>query len=138
MTPRSNNSVERNPQAQLVGSFRGFVATGGPSRQMLGCRTKIQRKEYMHNPKGFSQERLRELGERLESHTWGNRCEVEISDICMCTNCYRRFHHRTSSIGKMGYRLFVLIRSAALAAPLLVQLPGSTLKTMITRKQIPK
>lgn len=45
----------------------------------------------MHNPKGFSKERLRELGESLESHTWGNRCEVEASDICMCTNCYRRF-----------------------------------------------
>jgi hypothetical protein len=45
----------------------------------------------MQNPKGFSPQKLRELGEALEEHTWDNRTEVEASDVCMCTACYFRF-----------------------------------------------
>lgn len=54
------------------------------------------------NEKGFSQGRLRELGEALEEHTWENRAEVEASDICMCTACYYRFPPSAVSIWQDG------------------------------------
>jgi len=45
----------------------------------------------MQNPKGFSQRKLQELAEALENHTWDNRAEIEASEVCMCTACYKRF-----------------------------------------------
>lgn len=45
----------------------------------------------MIHPKGFSEEKLRILEEKLENHVWNNRTEIEASQICMCTACYFRF-----------------------------------------------
>jgi hypothetical protein len=45
----------------------------------------------MENPKGFSQKKLQELAEALESHIWDNRAEIEASEACMCTACYSHF-----------------------------------------------
>jgi len=45
----------------------------------------------MEHPKGFSPQKLRELTEALERHTWDNRTEIEASEVCMCTACYSRF-----------------------------------------------
>ena len=56
----------------------------------------------MQNSKGFSQQKLRELGEALEDHTWGNRAEVEASEVCMCTACYFRFPPTSIKIWQEG------------------------------------
>ncbi len=43
------------------------------------------------NPKGFSEELLRCLGEAADDHVWDNRDEVMASRECICTACYFRF-----------------------------------------------
>ncbi|MBU2709266.1 hypothetical protein KCM76_24940 [Zooshikella marina] len=45
----------------------------------------------MKNPKGLTDDKLRQLGEALEEHTWNNRSEIDASESCMCTSCYHRF-----------------------------------------------
>jgi len=97
----------------------------------------------MRNPKDFSQkdyessERVLRVLRVLRVTHGGTAAKLKQATYACALIATDAFHHQTSSHGKMGYQLFVLIRSAALAAPLLAQLPGSTLKTMITRKQIP-